>query len=186
MSKLSRITFYEREKIELYLKMEKSYRWIGQRLCRNHTDISREINRNSSPYFPYRAKDAQRLYEARLLKKNHRKLEKLEYGELRKYVVAKIKADLSPDQFAGRLKNEPPPELAGSTISHESIYNYIYNGQERFEYLYPHLRTKRHKRQRRFDRKKRSKINILERVSIHLRPEEAEKKSGSAIGKLTA
>jgi len=36
----------------------------------------------------------------------------------------------------------------------------IYNGQGRFEYLYPHLRTSRHKRQRRFDRKKRCKISI--------------------------
>lgn len=51
MSKISRITFYEREKIELYLKMEKSYRWIGKKLKRSHTDISREINRNSSPPF---------------------------------------------------------------------------------------------------------------------------------------
>ena len=54
MSKLSRITFYEREKIELYVKMRKSHRWIGKRLCRSHTDISREVNRNSSNFFPYR------------------------------------------------------------------------------------------------------------------------------------
>jgi len=77
MSKLSRITFYEREKIELYLKMRKSHRWIGRRICRSHTDISREINRNSNNLFPYRAKDAQRLYEARLLKKESKKTGKV-------------------------------------------------------------------------------------------------------------
>ena len=58
MSKLSRITFYEREKIELYLKMKKSHRWIGRKLCRGHTDITREIKRNSGQYLPYRAVDA--------------------------------------------------------------------------------------------------------------------------------
>jgi IS30 family transposase len=176
MSKLSRITFYEREKIELYLKMKKSHRWIGKKLCRSHTDISREINRNGSDYLPYRAADAQRLHEARQLKKNRKKLEKFENNDLKKYVISKIQDDHSPDQIAGRLKNEPPPELAGKTISHESIYQYIFNGQGRFEYLYPHLRTKRHKRQRRFSRKKRNKINIPERISIHSRPEEADKK----------
>lgn len=174
MSKLSRITFYEREKIELYLKMKKSHRWIGRKLCRGHTDISREINRNSGKFFSYRAVGAQRLHEARLLKKNRKKLEKYENSKLKEYVISEIKEDHSPDQIAGRLKNEPPPELDGKTISHESIYQYIYNGQGRFEYLYPHLRVGRHKRQRRFDRKKRSKINIPERVSIHLRPKEVD------------
>lgn len=176
MSKLSRITFYEREKIELYLKMKKSHRWIGRKLCRSHTDISREINRNRGKYFPYRAIDAQRLHDARLLKKNQKKLEKLKHQKLKEYVVANLREDLSPDQIAGRLKNEPPPELTGEAISHESIYQYIYNGAGRFEYLYPHLRMGRHKRQRRIDRKKRNKINIPERVSIHLRPEEVSKK----------
>lgn len=176
MSKLLRITLYEREKIELYLKMGKSHRWIGRKLCRSHTDITREINRNSSPLFHYRAADAQRLHDARQLKKNQKKLEKFEHRKLKEYVVCNLQEDFSPDQIAGRLKNEPPPELEGITISHESIYQYVYNGQGRFEYLYPHLRTKRHKRQRRFDRKKRDKINIPERVPIHLRPEEVSKK----------
>lgn len=171
MSKLSRITFYEREKIELYLKMEKSHRWIGRKLCRGHTDISREIKRNSSKLFPYRAKDAQRLYEARLKKKNRKKLEKFENDKLKKYVISELQEDLSPDQISGKLHNDPPPDLVGATISHESIYQYIYNGQGRFELLYQHLRTGRHRRQRRFDRKKRNKSNIQERISIHLRPE---------------
>ncbi len=176
MPKLSRITFYERERIELYLKMKKSHRWIGNSLRRNHTDISREVKRNSSRLFPYRAVDAQRLHEARLLKKNRNKLEKFKHRKLKEYVVANLQDDLSPDQISGRLKNEPPPGLAGESISHESIYQYIYNGAGRFELLYPHLRTGRHKRRRRFDRKKRSKINIPERVPIHCRPEEADKR----------
>jgi len=136
MSKISRITFYEREKIELYLKMKKSYRWIGHKLCREHTDIMREVKRNSNKHFPYRATDAQRLQEARQLKKNRKKLEKYENRKLREYVISKLKDDNSPDQIAGRLENKSPSELEGMTISHESIYQYIYNGQGRYENIY--------------------------------------------------
>ncbi len=176
MPKISKITCYERERIELYLKLGKSCRWIGQRLCRSHTDISREVKRNSGVYLPYRAADAQRIHEARQRKKNKKKLEKYKYAKIRKYVVDELNQNISPDQIAGRLKNQPPPKLNGLTVSHESIYQYIYNGEGRFEYLYPHLRTKRSKRQRRFDRRKRSKINIPDRISIHLRPEEIGRK----------
>jgi transposase, IS30 family len=172
MSKLSRITFYEREQIELYLKMNKSYRWIGKKLCRNHSDITREINRNRSPHLPYRAKAAQRIHDARQEKKNRKNLEKPKYAKVKKFVVDGLREDHSPEQIAGRLKEAPPPGLESLTVSHESIYQYICRGEGRFEYLYPHLRTGRHKRQLRFSRKKRNKINIPERVSIHLRPNE--------------
>lgn len=177
MPKISKITYCEREKIELYLKMGKSHRWIGKRLCRSHTDISREVKRNSGIYSPYRAADAQKIHEARQRKKNKKKLEKFEYKKVKEFVVENLKNDLSPEQIAGRLKERRPLFLGGLTVSHESIYQYIYNGEGRFEYLYPHLRTKRHKRQRRFDRKKRNKIKIKDIISIHLRPEEINSKS---------
>lgn len=109
-------------------------------------------------------------------KKNQKKLEKYKYRKLKNYVVKELKEDHSPDQVAGRINNKFLPELEGGTISHESIYQYIYNGEGRFEFLYPHLRTGRHKRRRRFDRRKRNKINIPERISIHLRSEEIDKK----------
>lgn len=172
MPYLSRITFYEREKIELYLKMKKSYRWIGKKICRSHTDIAREVKRNGSQYLPYRAVNAQRLCERRQEKKNKKKLEKFKYIKLKEYVVKELNEDRSPDQIAGRLKQQPPPELNGLTVSHESIYQYIYTGEGRFESLYQHLRTGRHKRRMHFSRKKRDKINIPERVSIHDRPAE--------------
>lgn len=103
-------------------------------------------------------------------------MEKFENRKLREYVVAKLREDFSPDQISGRLKNKCPSELKGITVSHESIYQYIYEGEGRFEYLYPHLRTKRHKRQRRFSRKKRPKTSIPERISIHFRPKEVNAK----------
>lgn len=176
MPKISKITYYEREKIELYLKMSKSYRWIGRKLCRSHTDISREVKRNSGVYLPYRASTAQKIHENRQRKKNKNKLERFAYIKVKEYVIKNLREDLSPEQIAGRLKKQPSSSLSDLTVSHESIYQYIYNGEGRFEYLYPHLRTKRHKRQRRFDRKKHGKIKIMDRISIHLRPEEVESK----------
>lgn len=186
MPKISKINYYEREKIELYLKMGRSYRWIGKRLCRSHTDISREVKRNSGVYLPYRAVSAQKIYESRQRKKNKKKLEKFKYAEVRDYVIKNLREDFSPEQIAGRLKRQPLSSLGGLTVSHESIYQYIYNGEGRFEYLYPHLRTKRYNRQRRFNRKKRHKIKIMDRISIHLRPEEITIKTGLAIGKQIA
>jgi len=56
MSKLLKITYFESEEIELYLRMGKSHHWIGRKLIRMHTDISREIKRNDMAYFSYCAK----------------------------------------------------------------------------------------------------------------------------------
>jgi len=167
---MSTLTYFEREKIEVYLRMSKSHRWIARRLNRDHTVIDREVDRNSSKYFPYRAKTAQRIFEQRRKKTNKRKLEKYENKNLKKYVVDQLKEDLSPDQISGRLKKGLVSDI-DKTISHESIYQYIYEGEGRFEYLYPHLRTKRSKRQKKFSRKKQAKTVIKERISIHERPE---------------
>jgi IS30 family transposase len=52
----------------------------------------------------------------------------------------------SPEQIAGLLKEEPPEHLEGKQICHESIYQYVYEGEGRYEYLYTHLR--RHKKKR--------------------------------------
>lgn len=74
----------------------------------------------------------------------------------------------SPEQVAGRLKLIPPPELKGITVSHESIYQWIYSEQK---WLYKYLRRKkRPKRQKWHSRKTRVKISIPERTSIHERP----------------
>lgn len=166
---MQRVTFYEREQIELYLRMDKDYRWIGRRLNRDHTVISREVERNSGDYSPYTAKTAQRIFEQRKERTNRRKLEKGKNQDLRDYVVEQLEGDLSPEQITGRLKEGLAPGIR-QTISHESIYQYIYEGEGRFEYLYPHLRTRRSKRQRKFSRRKQAKTAIKDRISIHQRP----------------
>lgn len=164
-----KLTFYERQIIEVMLRVDRSYREIAKNLGRDHSVISREVKRNSGEICPYTAVVAQRIADEKSKKTNKRKLEKNE--SLRNFVVSKIRDDWSPQQIAGRLKNKPPSKLKKSFVSHEAIYQYIYNGEGRFEYLYPHLRRGQNRRQPRRSRKLKKAL-IPERISIHERPDE--------------
>ena len=176
MPKGRSITLYERERIETYLRMKKEKSWIAKKLNRDYSVIKREIKRNAGECLPYVAAIADKLAGQRAKKTNVRKLDKAENIEMKNFVDEKLEEDLSPEQIAGKLKKYPPENIIG-TISHESIYDYIYNHAEKQKEFYKHLRTGRKKRQRKFSRKKRTN-GIKNRVSIHLRPAEiTEKKS---------
>ncbi|MFA6194110.1 MAG: IS30 family transposase [Parcubacteria group bacterium] len=168
------ITLYEREKIATWIRIGKKKLWMAENLGRDYSVIKREIKRNSGKYNLYMASVAQAVAERRTRKTNVRKLEKLENLKLKKFVIEKIKEDWSPEQIAGALKENLPTGVS-ETVSHESIYGYIYNYSEKHFHLYEHLRTGRKKRRRKFSRKKRG-IAIKNRVSIHVRPAEISKK----------
>jgi transposase, IS30 family len=168
------ITLYEREKIEVYLRMKKKKKWIADKLKRDYSVIKREIKRNSGEYLPYKATDAQYFAERRKRNTNKRKLDKPRNKLLKEYVEKSILNDWSPQQIAGRLKEKPPDNLK-EVISHESIYQYIYSGAEKHKHLYEHLRTARKQRQKRFSRKKQGN-KLKNRISIHLRPLEIDQR----------
>jgi transposase, IS30 family len=168
------LTLYEREKIETWLRMKKEKSWIAGKLNRDYSIIKREIKRNSGECLPYVAAVADRLAGKRARKTNIRKLDKPKNIELKKFVEEKLEEDYSPEQITGILK-EYPRENIPETISHESIYDYVYHHAEKQKELYKHLRTGRKKRQRKFSRKK-QKNTIKNRVSIHLRPGEISEK----------
>ena len=173
---MQRIIYFERQIIEVGIRCNKSVRSIAKSLKRDHRVIQREVDRNSGETCPYTAVVAQRLFEQRSRKKNVKKLEKEENIDLREYVIRMIKEDWSPDEIAGVLKNYPPTELMGKTISHESIYQYIYEGNGRYEGLYPHLRKGRSKRRRQKGRKCK-KESIPSKISIHQRLNEIDEKT---------
>lgn len=167
------LTLFEREKIEVWLRMKKSKIWIATKLNRDYSIIKREIKRNTGEHLPYNAQVAQALAEKRARKTNIRKLDKPQNKELKEFVDDKLEKDWSPEQISGTLKEEKKFE---EIISHETIYNYVYNHSEKQKELYKHLRTGRIKRQLAFSRKYRSTA-IENRISIHARPLEiAEKK----------
>jgi len=173
MPKGKEITLYEREGIEVYLRMKKKKSWIAKKLGRDYSVIKREIKRNSGQVLPYIAKDAQYYAKRRRKKTNKRKLEKWQNEKLARYVKRQINEGWSPEEIAGRLKEHPPEEVRGcrdELVSYESIYNWIYEGEGRFGGLYKKLRRKQKKRKKQFARKQRVKTIIKERVSIEKRP----------------
>ena len=169
-----RITQLEREKLEWLLRTRQNIRIISKYMRRDHSVIVREIKRNSGGRHNYNAKRAQRFTEERKRQKRCCKLEKNLI--LREYVETKIKEDLSPEQISGLLKHEPPSKLVGTNISHETIYNWIYERSEKYKKLYKHLRTFRPKRHSHGKRKS-TRITIKNRTSIHERPELIAKKA---------
>jgi IS30 family transposase len=157
-------TLYERQQLEYWLRSKQSLRNISKLIRRTHTILSREIRRNGTNRKRYRADSAQRLFEKRKHCRHRGKLDK--FPELKAQVVEGLKNEWSPDVIAGKLKQDKEMK---QTISHESIYYYIYNKAGRFEGWYKYLRRGKCKRQKRHERKER-KLPITQRISIHQRP----------------
>jgi IS30 family transposase len=166
--KMQVLTYVQRQWIEFFNNKGQGPRQISRQIKRDHTVISRELKRNTKPGKKYSAITAQKLADFKAKKTNKRKLDK--DRDLHDYVVKKIKEGFSPDEVAGELKNFAPNNLIGKTISYEAIYDYIYNGEGKWESLYQHLRKKHRKRKIQHGRKS-HKMLIPERVSIHSRPE---------------
>ena len=164
----SQLSYYERQIIETRLRGKWKIRQIARHLNRSPSIISREVKRNIHSSGAYLALYAQNLAEKRTHITNKRKLNK--DSRLLNYVRKKLENDWSPEQIAGRLKEHPPDNLEGSKISHESIYQYIYNSPYG-NHLYHYLRRKNvPRRQKRYARKSKKSF-IPERISIHDRPE---------------
>ena len=170
---MSNLTYIDRQLIEFGLRHNQSLRKIAMFLRKDHTVVSREVKKNIGDYLPYSSLTAQTNTKIRSRYTNKRKLDKCE--ELRSYVCRKFIQDWSPEQISGRLKNNPPPSLVDKYICPESIYQYIYKVEPQ---LYHKLRRKHYKRTRLKGRKKQSKkINIPDRVSIHLRDKQINKRA---------
>lgn len=158
-------TYFERQKLEFLLRTKQTLRAISKVMRRSHTILSREIRRNGDNRKKYRADTAQIMHEKRKHAKHIGKLDK--YPELKHYVHEKLKEEWSPEEIAGRLKQE----LRKETISHETIYHYIYERDGRYEKWYELLTHSRPTRQKKRGRRKSKKVLIPERKTIHERPE---------------
>lgn len=178
MPKGREITLYERERIETYLRMRKKKIWIARKLNRDYSIIKREIKRNSGEYIPYHAQEAQKYSERRKKKTNIRKLEKWQNQSLKEYVEEKLKFGWSPEQIAGTLKAHPPESIVKCkdySVSYESIYDWIYNGEGKYFGLYKLLRKKQKERNTKKVRKKGKKKTLIpHRIGIEHREEDGD------------
>lgn len=160
---MTRLTKYEREQIELCFRLGLSGRAIAKSIGRHHSVVTRELVRNRSPLFAYDAKKADYFAARRAKKTNKRKILKSE--KLQEYIERKLDDGWSPEQIAGRLKTNPPPQLTSLTVSYEAIYQFIYEVEP---WLYHKLRYKHADRRKHYSRKSR-KVLIPGKVSIHER-----------------
>jgi IS30 family transposase len=136
----------------------------------NPSSISRELKRNRSKNNQYHAKKADQVTKRRRIEANQR-FRKIENNPwLQDYIKQKLRLYWSPEQIAGRLKQE----LNKSVISHETIYQYIYEEQPE---LKKYLRCRKGKYRRRHGTRKREKLREeSKKRRIDTRPNIVEKR----------
>lgn len=143
---------------------------ISKELHRSKSTISMELKRNkvNRKYMPCMAQEK---YQERLHRQELLKIEK--EPKLLAYIKdAMINKKWSPDVIAGKLKLDNDTSCH---ISGESIYRFVYTSAVAAKLkLYLHLPSKRHKRQVRG--KRRERVIMPQRVSIHEREAIASQK----------
>jgi len=157
----------ERDEIAVLFAQGISLNNIAIRLRRSVSTISRERERNGSPiYDVYHAHRAQQRAAER--KGNAHRRPRLKNSAIRRYVTSKLKQGWSPEQITGRLSVDYPR----FSISHEAIYQYLYDRDVRQQQdLVPYLARAHKRRQRKGHRHTHRSSHIPHRISIHDRPE---------------
>ena len=171
MSRYAPLVSEEREVISRELCRGSSARFIGKKLGRHHSTISREILRNDGRE-EYRAVLAQANCDAKRSRPRGRKLEL--YPLLRDAVADGLLQKWSPRQISEKLRKEHPGDQE-MRVSHETIYECLYlqaKGELR-------LNLKLALRQGRARRISRSRTpvtsgKIADMVNISERPKEAD------------
>ena len=163
----------ERDKIAYLHAKGKSISEIAESVGRNKGSISRELKRNRSPI--YNIYLSNRAHE-RAVKRKHESVQRQRIRNplIRRYIMKKLKLKWSPELISGRL----PLEYPDLRISHEAIYQFIYDKSiPTKQNLVPYL-TRAHKRRRLRTHSHRHKsLHIPRRISIKERPLEVQTRS---------
>lgn len=156
------------ERVEIAVLKGKGYslRSIAKALGRSHSSLSRELKRNEVSG-TYEAPKAQhKAYVSRKYSK-YQGMKVAEHTGLEKYIQEKLKKHWTPEQIAGRLRDEASLPY----VSRMGIYKYLYSsyGQKYCEYL----PSKRYRPKRRKGKKTEREM-IPNRVGIEERPAEVD------------
>lgn len=161
------------ERLELYrLKQTTnlSIRGIAKKMGRSHTTISRELKRNQHPELKNYLPDT-----AQSQAVERRQQAKLPFSKFTLNVIEEVQSGLrdyhSPEQIAGRLQRFGKP-----TMSHETIYQMIYQNYQGMGIYAQNLRHSHRQRQRRGQQQSKRGV-IPNRVGIEERPAIAEQKT---------
>ena len=161
------LTPEERDEIAVLHAQGISLNSIAVQLRRSVSTISREKERNGSPIYDlYHAHHAQQRAAER--KSNAHRRPRLKDITIRRYVTRKVKQGWSPEQITGRLSVDYPR----LSISHEAIYQYLYDRDVRQqEDLVPYLARAHRRRQCKGHRHTHRSSHIPHRISINDRPQ---------------
>jgi len=157
----------ERGMIMFMFRWGKSISEFAVQLGRHRSTILREMRRNVSQYVSCYADESAQIWADRRRERASIR-GRLRDADIRTYVRDKLKAGWSPVLVAGRIQLDLP----GSSVSHETIYQYVYHLQlpERQEYIGYLARSHRRRRHRGTGKGQR-KSRIPNRISIDQRPE---------------
>jgi IS30 family transposase len=142
-------------------------------LGRHRSTISREFRRNAGPNGQYDSGTARTL--ANIRRRNHLNRPKTGCRSLMRYVANRLLDCWSPEQIAGRLAHRAPAPLEGLTISHTTIYRWIWAEPQRARQFRPFLRIARKPRRKPYGKPSR-RGQILGKRSIDDRPWEANER----------
>jgi len=153
----------ERDILAVLKSKGESLREIGSILKRSPSTLSRELKRNAPPIYTgyYLSHKAQSRADRR--KRQSHQRQRLKNDFILQYVQKRLSLGWSPELIAGRLTIDHP----GRSISHEAIYQWVY--QDAPHLILSLVRAHRKRKHRGYSRKHK-KSHIPERISIKKRP----------------
>lgn len=160
----SHLNLDDRAVISIMKERGKTQKETARKLRISPSTISRELHRNTPPIRSgyYLAHKADERYRERFSASHQRPL--LKNRIIRSYVQTHLKDRWSPEQIAGRIGIDYPKQ----SISHEAIYQFIYNEKPQ----YVKLLARAHRKRKYHGQGKRHKTShIPNRTPITKRPE---------------
>jgi len=163
--KYTHLTAEDRDKISVLHSEGKNPSQIAKIIGRHRSTISRELKRKSAVFFRGKYMGGRSHCYAKIDWKSSHKKSRISNRKIRKYVIEKLEYYWTPEIIAGRIKQD-----IGLSISHEAIYQFIY---DKNRYLIHYLPRKHIVRQKKWKLRKAHKIKIPNRIPIEKRPPEA-------------
>ena len=168
MTRYRQLTSGERYALSTLRKQGFTQARIARALGRDRSTISREVRRNAKKDGAYRPALADDF--ARWRRSRSRRNQRFTPADW-ELVETWIKEDFSPEQVSGWLRR-----FRLLSISHETIYRYIWDDRRRGGTLYRHLRGSNKKRRKRYGRND-SRGRLAGKKPIALRPPGAHNRS---------
>ncbi len=168
MSTYHQLTSGERHELAALRRQGHSKSEIARSLGRHRSTICREVARNSRKDGRYRAFTADQMTRARRSRsRRNQRFSAVDWD----LVETWLREDFSPEQVSGWLLR-----FRLLSISHETIYRYVWDDRRRGGTLYRHLRCAQKKRRKRYGRYD-SRGRLAGKRPISERPPGAENRS---------